>query len=76
MLSLWPVPKLLSPPIAIEATNSPLVNKAGNESALPRIASQFLPDELLQALPVAVYTTDAAGRIIYYNKAAAARWGS
>lgn len=28
--------------------------------------------ELLNALPVAVYTTDAAGRIIYYNEAAAA----
>jgi PAS domain S-box-containing protein len=30
---------------------------------------------LLDALPVAVYTTDRAGRIIYYNEAAAAFWG-
>jgi len=30
---------------------------------------------LLRALPVAVYTTDAAGRITYYNEAAAELWG-
>ena len=32
-------------------------------------------DELLHALPVAVYTTDAAGRITFYNAAAADLWG-
>jgi len=31
--------------------------------------------ELLGALPAAVYTTDAAGRITYYNDAAALLWG-
>jgi PAS domain S-box-containing protein len=31
--------------------------------------------ELLDALPAAVYTTDAAGRITYYNDAAAELWG-
>jgi len=31
--------------------------------------------ELLEALPAAVYTTDAAGRITYYNQAAADMWG-
>jgi PAS domain S-box-containing protein len=30
---------------------------------------------LLHALPVAVYTTDAAGHITFYNEAAAALWG-
>jgi PAS domain S-box-containing protein len=30
---------------------------------------------LLDALPAAIYTTDAAGRITYYNDAAAALWG-
>jgi PAS domain S-box-containing protein len=30
---------------------------------------------LLDALPAAVYTTDAAGRITYYNDAAAVLWG-
>lgn len=31
--------------------------------------------ELLEALPAAVYTTDAQGRITYYNDAAAEMWG-
>jgi PAS domain S-box-containing protein len=31
--------------------------------------------ELLEALPVAVYTTDAGGRITFYNQAAADLWG-
>jgi len=31
--------------------------------------------KLLDALPAAVYTTDAAGRITYYNEAAATLWG-
>jgi PAS domain S-box-containing protein len=31
--------------------------------------------ELLEALPVAVYTTDADGRITFYNRAAADLWG-
>src|SRR5512147_2879175 len=30
---------------------------------------------MLGALPAAVYTTDAAGRITYYNDAAAELWG-
>jgi PAS domain S-box-containing protein len=31
--------------------------------------------EVLEALPVAIYTTDAAGRITFHNEAAAAFWG-
>jgi two-component system CheB/CheR fusion protein len=31
--------------------------------------------ELLHALPAAIYTTDALGRITFYNDAAAALWG-
>src|ERR1700739_2703462 len=31
--------------------------------------------KILDALPVAIYTTDAAGRITYFNEAAAALWG-
>ena len=30
---------------------------------------------MLEALPAAIYTTDAAGRITYYNQAAALLWG-
>ena len=36
---------------------------------------KFPSHELLYALPTAVYTTDAAGRITFYNEAAAALWG-
>ena len=32
-------------------------------------------DQLLQALPVALYMTDATGRITFYNEAAAELWG-
>jgi PAS domain S-box-containing protein len=35
----------------------------------------MLESQLLDALPVAVYMTDAAGRITYYNEAAAELWG-
>jgi len=31
--------------------------------------------KILDALPAAIYTTDAAGRITYFNEAAAALWG-
>ena len=31
--------------------------------------------DLLEALPVALYTTDAEGRITFYNQAAADMWG-
>ena len=34
-----------------------------------------LSQEAVQALPAAIYTTDAEGRIIFYNEAAAALWG-
>ena len=32
--------------------------------------------ELLEALPAAIYVTDAAGRITYYNQGAADLWGA
>ncbi len=40
-----------------------------------RSTSEFDSYELLKALPAAVYTTDAAGRITFYNDAAVALWG-
>src|SRR5271157_1532816 len=39
------------------------------------LAFERRSDELLQALPVAIYMTDAAGRITFYNEAAAELWG-
>jgi PAS domain S-box-containing protein len=34
-----------------------------------------LPREAIEALPVAIYMTDAAGRLTFYNEAAAKLWG-
>lgn len=55
---------------------------AGGESGVPDAGSPAAAaerdrrlDALLDALPAAIYTTDAAGRITYYNEAAAALWG-
>lgn len=31
--------------------------------------------DIIEALPAAIYTTDSAGRITFYNEAAAAMWG-
>ena len=39
------------------------------EHAKPRL------ETLIQALPAAIYTTDAAGRITFFNEAAAELWG-
>lgn len=38
-------------------------------------ANERWHSELLGSLPAAIYTTDAQGRITYYNEAAAALWG-
>jgi PAS domain S-box-containing protein len=51
------------------------VNLVGKDIRAPRDKNDFRCDVLLQALPAAVYTTDAAGRITFYNEAAAALWG-
>jgi PAS domain S-box-containing protein len=55
------------------------VNKSNNSSlstepsALPPL--NLGTREVLEALPVAVYTTDANGILTFYNKAAASLWG-
>jgi PAS domain S-box-containing protein len=38
-------------------------------------ASDACLRDMIAALPAAIYTTDAAGRITFYNEAAAALWG-
>lgn len=55
---------------------------AGGESGVPDAGRPAAAterdrrlDALLDALPAAIYTTDATGRITYYNEAAAALWG-
>ena len=49
--------------------------KARVKSGVPRSMSDFDSYELLKALPAAVYTADAVGRITFYNDAAVALWG-
>jgi len=56
--------------------------QGGNNQAMsavvqlfPATAFQASADALLQALPVAVYTTDAQGYITFYNQAAVDFWG-
>jgi two-component system CheB/CheR fusion protein len=59
-------------PVLLENAFEPLVRK--RNLALEAESEKRL-HELLHALPAAVYTTDAAGRITFYNEAAAALWG-
>lgn len=62
--------------LAAENTNVvPLPVKIGNKIGAAWSGSEFGSEEVLSFLPAAVYTTDAAGRITFYNEAAAALWG-
>jgi PAS domain S-box-containing protein len=47
---------------------------AGN-GQMPAFGNQMGIHDILEALPEAVYTTDATGRIAFYNKAAVEMWG-
>jgi PAS domain S-box-containing protein len=48
---------------------------AANEPFNPTLITDGVSLQLLQALPVAIYVTDAGGRITFFNGAAAALWG-
>lgn len=62
--------------ILLTADNASFPIKASDDRICGgRRASEFDSFELLKALPAAVYTTDAKGRITFYNDAAAALWG-
>ena len=50
------------------------VSRRYRQEALLREREQHMRD-VLEALPAAVYTTDAEGRIIFYNDAATKLWG-
>ncbi|MFE0759211.1 PAS domain S-box protein [Inquilinus sp. NPDC058860] len=56
----------------VTAAASP-VTPLSLRSAVP--VEQGPAHELLEALPAAIYTTDAEGRITFYNEAAAELWG-
>jgi len=61
-------------PFEQETLAGPVIN--GNAAAALTLgAVDGFSDELLQRLPVAVYTTDAEGRITFFNEAAAELWG-
>src|SRR5215216_2651510 len=48
---------------------------SGIDKSFATDASMITSPDLLEALPIAVYTTDAEGRITFYNQAAADLWG-
>jgi two-component system, chemotaxis family, CheB/CheR fusion protein len=48
---------------------------AGQRGPPPTLSDQMDLPQFLNALPAAVYTTDAEGRITYFNEAAVALWG-
>ena len=54
-----------------ETSRASFAGPATNSHAPDLLA---LPQEAVQALPAAIYTTDAEGRITFYNEAAAALW--
>jgi len=58
---------------AVAGSNVVSLDATRAQTTLPERERRFR--ELLDALPAAVYTTDANGRITYYNDAAAALWG-
>jgi len=58
---------------ASSGDNVVLLDVARPQASLPEHERRFR--KLFDALPAAVYTTDTAGRITYYNDAAVALWG-
>jgi PAS domain S-box-containing protein len=58
----------------VEPATAPLARLVA-QAGEPLLRGDAFFRNLVDALPVAVYTTDAAGRITYFNDAAAALWG-
>ncbi len=69
--------------VYISLTVSPLKDSSGRIIGASKVARDISQrkqterqfKELVEALPAAVYTTDAAGRITHYNQAAMDLWG-
>ena len=59
---------------AVHSENVVPISSATREHVSQHQSAQHL-HQLLDALPAAVYTTDAEGRITFYNDAAAELWG-
>jgi len=47
----------------------------GSSPPHPALTTPGIPNHILDLLPVAIYVTDAEGRITYFNEAAAVLWG-
>src|SRR6202044_3561071 len=56
----------------LHATENKSARRNGSDRSISADVGFF---QIVQNLPVAVYTTDAAGRITFYNDAAASLWG-
>ncbi|WP_407179534.1 PAS domain S-box protein [Bradyrhizobium sp. STM 3562] len=70
----------MSTTVSLSVNCSPLWGSNPEQSALHPEESRVPGGEawcrdLIASLPAAIYTTDAAGRITYYNEAAAELWG-
>jgi PAS domain S-box-containing protein len=59
----------------LDAVRDMVIGAALLHKGPPKDATEKLLRAVLEALPTAIYTTDAAGRITYYNEAAAHLWG-
>ena len=60
--------------LRIKGLTRDITERKQAEERLQRSERRFR--ELLEALPAAIYVTDAAGRITYYNQGAADLWGA
>lgn len=59
--------------IAAAGAAAPFVAAGPGNGAIPQAGLN--PLDVLEALPAAIYTTDAEGRITFFNEAAATLWG-
>ena len=64
-----------APPEASRPISSPAARPVNGDAAAAPPLGQGNGNSLLEVLPAALYTTDAEGRITFYNEAAAALWG-
>ena len=62
-------------PISVSDTAPKRSDTLAGNGQMPVFGNQMGVQDVLEALPEAVYTTDANGRITFYNKAAVAMWG-
>ena len=59
--------------VGARPTNTPVANAKPRATNLDDVTR--LSREAIEALPAAIYMTDAEGRLTFYNEAAAELWG-